>query len=134
MDTLTPDQRSERMRLVRGKDTQPEVALRRLVSGLGLRYRKNARDLPGKPDLVFARRRKVIFVHGCFWHRHACALGRLPKSRQSFWKPKLEGNRKRDLRNARQLKKDGWRVLVVWECQLRHESRVARRVRGFLNA
>lgn len=134
MDTLTPDQRSERMSLVRGKDTQPEVALQRLVSGLGFRYRKNARDIAGKPDLVFPRPRKVIFMHGCFWHRHTCSLGRMPKSRQEFWKQKLEGNRKRDLRNARQLKKDGWRVLVVWECQLRHEDRVARRVQGFLNA
>ena len=103
MDTLSKAQRSERMSRVRGKDTKPELLVRRLVHGMGYRYRLHRRDLPGTPDLVFPGRRKVIFVHGCFWHRHpdpACKLARLPKSRTDFWLPKLEGNRARDIENA----------------------------------
>jgi DNA mismatch endonuclease (patch repair protein) len=134
VDTLTPHQRSVRMGLIRGHDTRPELSVRRLVHGLGYRYRKNVPALPGKPDLVFVGRQKVIFVHGCFWHRHRCALGRMPKSRLEFWKPKLEGNRARDARNARRLKSDGWRLLVIWECQIRNTQLLARRVREFLDA
>jgi DNA mismatch endonuclease, patch repair protein len=122
------------MRLVRGKDTGVEFAVRRLVHGLGYRYRKHGRGLPGKPDLVFASRRKLIFVHGCFWHRHACALGRMPKSRVSFWQSKLEGNHARDIRVARRLRRDGWKVLVIWECQVRDRATLTRRVRRFLDA
>jgi DNA mismatch endonuclease (patch repair protein) len=134
VDTLSPRQRSERMGLIRGKDTTPELAVRRLVHGLGYRYRKHARGLPGKPDLVFSGRRKVIFVHGCFWHRHNCALGRMPKSRLRFWRAKLDGNRARDNRVKRRLRRNGWKVLVIWECQVRDGASVARRVRQFLNA
>jgi len=102
MDTLTPAERSTRMALVRAKDTKPELLVRRLVHGMGYRYRLHRRDLPGKPDLVFPSRGKVIFVHGCFWHRHArCALARLPKSRGDFWLPKLTANAQCDSRNAR---------------------------------
>ena len=100
VDTLSPQERSERMGRVKGKDTKPELAVRRLVYGLGFRYRLHSARLPGKPDLALARLRSVIFVHGCFWHRHSgCALCRMPKSRRDFWEPKLEGNRKRDSRN-----------------------------------
>jgi DNA mismatch endonuclease (patch repair protein) len=134
MDTLTPRQRSERMSLVRSKDTGPELAVRRLVHRLGYRYRKHGSGLPGRPDLVFAGRRKVIFVHGCFWHRHACALGRMPKSRLKFWRAKLDGNRERDIRVARALRREGWQLLVIWECHVRDTRSVARRVREFLNA
>jgi len=134
MDTLTPRQRSERMSLIRCKDTRPELAVRQLVHRLGYRYRKHGRDLPGKPDLVFASRKKIIFVHGCFWHRHKCSLGRMPKSRQEFWKPKLEGNRVRDAQNARRLKANGWRLLVIWECETRELDGVGTRVREFLDA
>ena len=94
-DTLTPEQRSERMRRVRSKDTKPEILVRQIVHRLGFRFRLHRRDLPGIPDLVFPQRRKVIFVHGCFWHRHqdqSCPLARLPKSRLEFWRPKLEAN------------------------------------------
>jgi DNA mismatch endonuclease (patch repair protein) len=122
------------MSLVRGKGTKPELAVRRVITTLGYRYRSHVSRLPGKPDFVFSRRRKIIFVHGCFWHRHKCALGRVPKSRNDFWLPKLEGNRKRDARITRQLKRDGWRVLVIWECQLAKHDRLARRVREFLDA
>lgn len=121
MDTLAPEQRSERMSRVRGKDTKPELIVRRLLHGLGYRYRLHAGDLPGKPDIVFRGRRKAIYVHGCFWHRHpdpACRLARLPKTRREFWVPKLEGNRRRDIENQRRLTEMGWDFLLVWECEI----------------
>ncbi len=124
------------MSRVKGKDTKPELRVRRLVHGMGYRYRLHARDLPGTPDIVFRRRRKVIFVHGCFWHRHpdpACPLARMPKSRLDFWAPKLERNRLRDMKNERALQDLGWGVLVIWECQLRRMDRVKDRVRRFLD-
>ena len=134
MDTLSPQERSERMSRVKGKDTMPELVVRRLVSRLGFRYRLHAAHLPGKPDLVFARRKCAIFVHGCFWHRHAgCPLCRLPKSRLEFWKAKLEGNRKRDARNQRRLRKEGWRLMVIWECRLAKPERLERRILKFLH-
>lgn len=133
-DTLTPSERSERMSLVRNKDTKPELAVRRLVHGLGFRYRLHRSDLPGKPDMVFPTRRKVIFVHGCFWHRHpGCSLARLPKSRLEFWAPKLERNRENDLLKQEELRRLGWDVLVVWECELRARDEVARKITEFLN-
>lgn len=135
MDTLTSKQRSERMSRVRGANTKPEWIVRRLVHGMGYRYRLHSLDLPGKPDLVFAGRRKILFVHGCFWHRHSdpkCPLARLPKSRLDFWLPKLEGNRKRDRRDEKRLRDLGWGVMVVWECQLKNENRLAARVGRFL--
>ncbi|MHB1220324.1 MAG: very short patch repair endonuclease [Alphaproteobacteria bacterium] len=135
MDTLTSKQRSERMSRVRGANTKPEWTVRRLVHGMGYRYRLHSSDLPGKPDLVFARRRKVLFVHGCFWHRHPdpkCPLSRLPKSRLDFWVPKLEGNRKRDKRDEKRLRDIGWSVMVVWECQLKNKNRLAARIGRFL--
>lgn len=135
MDTLTKAERSARMSRVRGKDTKPELLVRRLLHGLGYRYRLHARDLPGAPDIVFRRRRKAIYVHGCFWHRHpdpACNFARLPKSRQEFWVPKLEGNRRRDLENQQRLIDMGWSYLLVWECEVRHEDRLSRTLRDFL--
>jgi DNA mismatch endonuclease (patch repair protein) len=123
------------MARVRSTDTRPEILVRKVVYGLGYRYRLHARDLPGHPDIVFRQRAKVIFVHGCFWHRHAgCALARLPKSRLDFWLPKLEGNRKRDERNKRELQRMGWKVLTIWECQLNKPVRLADRIRRFLDA
>jgi DNA mismatch endonuclease, patch repair protein len=134
MDTLTPQERSERMSRVRGRDTKPELLVRQIVHRLGFRYRLHSAELPGKPDLAFIGRRRTIFVHGCFWHQHGgrCALSRLPKSRLSFWKSKLEGNRKRDLRNQRKLRRDGWRVLVLWECQLNDEEKLECRILEFM--
>jgi DNA mismatch endonuclease (patch repair protein) len=135
VDSLSPEERSERMARVRAKDTRPELFVRRLVFSLGYRYRLHARDLPGHPDLVFRKLRKVIFIHGCFWHRHgACALARLPKSRLEFWVPKLEGNKRRDQRNKRALAKQGWKVLTIWECQLKSTGRLETRIRRFLDA
>jgi DNA mismatch endonuclease (patch repair protein) len=139
MDTLAPKERSERMSRVRGKDTKPELIVRRLLHGLGYRYRLHARDLPGKPDIVFRGRSKAIYVHGCFWHRHpdpACKLARLPKTRQDFWVPKLEGNRQRDIENQRRLTEMGWEVLVVWECGIGQAKTpdLTDRLRRFLDA
>lgn len=134
-DTLSPTARSERMSRVRAKDTKPEMAVRRLVHAMGYRYRLHDRRLPGKPDLVFRSRRKVIFVHGCFWHRHpdpACRLARMPKSRQEFWGPKLEGNRERDERTRDALAEQGWQQIVVWECECGHLEQVENKVRAFL--
>jgi DNA mismatch endonuclease (patch repair protein) len=123
------------MSLVRGKDTGPELIVRRLVHGLGYRYRLHRRDLPGKPDLVFPSRRAVILVHGCFWHQHpdpGCKLARQPKSRIDFWGPKLRANHIRDVRNLDELTALGWRVLTVWECELGDRERLRERVVAFL--
>lgn len=135
MDSLSPAERSEVMARVRSKNSRPEMFVRKLVFALGCRYRLHAKDLPGHPDLVFRRARKVVFVHGCFWHRHAnCALARLPKSRLDFWVPKLEGNKARDKRNRRALSKERWKVLTIWECQLGKPDRLQLRIKRFLDA
>lgn len=121
------------MSLIRCKDSAPEMKLRRLVHGMGFRYRLHVKELPGTPDLVFPTRRALIFMHGCFWHRHqGCKLARLPKSKLDFWETKLEANRQRDLLFQRQLHELGWRVLVVWECEMSDTGRVSRIVKGFL--
>ena len=134
-DTLTPKERSERMSRIRSKDTKPEMIVRRLVHGMGYRYRLHRRNLPSIPDLVFPSRKKVIFVHGCFWHRHpdpGCKLARLPKSRLDFWKPKLEANRQRDLENIHKLSRQGWEVLVVWECEIDDKEQLENIIKSFL--
>jgi DNA mismatch endonuclease (patch repair protein) len=123
------------MSLIRSVDTAPELVVRRIVHSMGFRYRLHVKTLPGKPDLVFPRLRKVVLVHGCFWHRHgkpSCKLARLPKSRLEFWRPKLEGNRLRDLASKRALRNLGWDVLEVWECELQNSEALERRLRYFL--
>lgn len=115
------------MALVRNVNTKPELRVRRVLHRAGLRYRLHDKRLPGKPDIVFRSRRLVVFVHGCFWHRHPdlkCKLARLPKSRLDFWRPKLEGNLERDLKNRAALETLGWRVIVVWECELANDDRL----------
>jgi DNA mismatch endonuclease (patch repair protein) len=119
------------MALVRATDTKPEMKVRRAVHRAGYRYRLHRKDLPGKPDLVFPSRRAIVFVHGCFWHRHAdpdCKLSRLPKSRPDFWIPKLTKNAERDTQAVEALERLGWRVLVVWECELKDIERVVARI------
>lgn len=133
-DVLTRAQRSRCMSLIRGKDTKPERIIRSMVSALGYRYRLHVKKLPGTPDLVFVSLRKVIFVHGCFWHRHSCRRAALPATRREWWAAKLAGNRRRDDRNVRKLRSLGWRVLVVWECQLRDCERLSERLIRFLNS
>lgn len=123
------------MARVRGRDSKPELLVRRIAHGMGFRYRLHDRRLPGVPDLVFRSRRKAIFVHGCFWHRHPdihCKLARMPKSRLDFWGPKLQGNRERDLRNQEELTRLGWQFLVVWECEMRDKEQLQNMLRSFL--
>lgn len=119
-DIVSPQRRSEMMSRIRGRNTAPERMLRSLLHRHGFRFRLHCRDLPGSPDIVLPRYRTVIFVHGCFWHRHTgCKLAYSPKSRQAFWTRKFAENKKRDRRNLRALTSLGWRTIVVWECQLR---------------
>ena len=133
VDTLTPEERSKRMALVRGKNTKPEMIVRRLVHSLRYRYRLHDRNLPGRPDLVFTSRRKVIYVHGCFWHRHAeCPRSTMPKSRMQFWREKLEENERRDRNNQAALLSLGWEFLIIWECELKDLDGAAGRVSDFL--
>lgn len=135
VDSVSPARRSEIMGRVRSRDTVPEMLVRRLTHALGYRYRLHGKDLPGKPDLVFRFRRKVIFVHGCFWHRHpGCALARLPKSREDFWLPKLEANRQRDLKTENALQVKGWTVLTIWECELGDIDKLKNKIKEFLDA
>lgn len=124
------------MARIRSINTGPELAVRRLVHGMGYRYALHRKDLPGKPDLVFASRRKVIFVHGCFWHQHpdpGCKDARVPKSRLDYWLPKLRRTSVRDDEHARALRKQGWDLLVIWECEIEPQTAIARRLRGFLD-
>ena len=121
-DIVDPQTRSRMMSGIRGKDTKPEMVVRRLLHAMGYRYRLHAKDLPGRPDIIFRRRRLAIFVHGCFWHRHPdpeCRLAPMPKSRIEFWTAKFEGNRARDEANVKSLESMGWKVLVLWQCQLK---------------
>ena len=133
MDTLSAAERSERMSRIRGKDTKPELLVRRALHKLGYRYRLHRRDLPGAPDLVFPSRKQVIFVHGCFWHAHQdCRVANLPKSRRTYWRAKFARNKQRDELNSKHLKKAGWKVMVVWECETKKldklQKRLARRL------
>lgn len=117
VDVLTPEQRRKCMASIRGKDTKPELVVRKLVHAMGFRYRLHRSDLPGKPDLVFIGLKKIIFVNGCFWHMHRCRYGRVkPKTNPKFWQTKRESTRERDTRDRNALKKKGWEVLVIWEC------------------
>lgn len=119
-DVFTKEKRSEVMRAVKGRDTRPEMALRKKLHALGFRYRLNVKDLPGKPDLVFPKHKTVVFVHGCFWHGHQCKRGnRQPKQNADYWKEKIARNKSRDKKNAKELEKLGWRVITVWECELK---------------
>lgn len=135
MDNLSQQERHERMSRVRGKNTKPELVVRRLLYKMGYRYRLHSTKLPGKPDIIFSGRKKVIFVHGCFWHRHltpTCRLTRLPKSRLNFWVPKFERNMQRDLEIETKLTQMGWKQLVIWECQLKDQELLLERLRNFL--
>jgi DNA mismatch endonuclease Vsr len=133
MDTLTVAGRSERMARIRSKDTKPELRVRKLLHRLGYRFRLHRKDLPGSPDVVFPTRRKAIFVHGCFWHAHeACTVANRPKSRRTFWDSKFERNKLRDAANQKALKKKGWKVYTVWECETFSERPLSLRLSKFL--
>lgn len=133
IDNLSVEDRKRTMRSVRDKGTKPELAVRRLAFRLGFRYRLNRKDLPGKPDLVFTKLRKVIFVHGCFWHGHDCKSGvNRPKTNIDYWDNKLRRNRERDLLHYQQLSDLSWRYLVVWECELRDLPAIEAKLLAFL--
>ena len=133
-DAAVDPARSELMRRVRGKNTTPERAVRRVAHALGYRFRLHRRDLPGTPDLVFPRLRRAIFVHGCFWHRHeGCPRTTTPKTRAEYWREKFEQNMRRDRRNLAALRRLGWSVLVVWECQTFEQTELLARLSRFLD-
>jgi DNA mismatch endonuclease Vsr len=133
MDTLDAQQRSQRMARIRSKNTKPELAVRSILHALGYRFRIHERGLPGSPDVVFRSRRKVVFVHGCFWHGHDnCKVANTPKTRTKYWTAKFAKNKLRDSENARRLTSDGWNVMIVWECQLKERSRLVSALTSFL--
>jgi DNA mismatch endonuclease (patch repair protein) len=135
MDRISPARRSENMRRIRSRDTSPELTVRRLVHRMGFRYRLSPPHLPGKPDMAFARLRKVIFVHGCFWHSHrGCKLAHAPRSRLEYWGPKLKRNKARDRQSLRALRALGWEALVVWECETANPLPLAARLLEFLRS
>jgi DNA mismatch endonuclease (patch repair protein) len=129
----SPEERSQMMRAIKGRDTAPELAVRRIAHKMGYRFRLHRKDLSGTPDLVFVSRRKVVFIHGCFWHLHGCKLTRLPKSNLSYWVPKLKRNQDRDEKNLKALTAEGWRYLVIWECEIRSGLRLEQRLKDFLD-
>jgi DNA mismatch endonuclease (patch repair protein) len=133
MDRVTPKKRSDIMRRVLSKNTGPEMVVRRLVHSLGYRYGLHSRKLPGCPDLVFASRKKVIFVHGCFWHQHpGCSKAKPPKSNQEYWIPKLEENRRRDIEKQNELIKLKWDFLVIWQCEIKDFNNLKKKLIEFL--
>lgn len=138
-DRLSSEQRSRNMSGIRGKDTKPEMLVRRCLHALGFRFRLHRQDLPGKPDIVLPKHRAAIFVHGCFWHGHGCHLFHWPATRAEFWEAKLTRNMERDRETVARLKAKGWRVFAVWECALRGPARLspdelAERLKGFLES
>lgn len=133
MDTRSPEQRRRIMQAVGTKHTAPELTVRRLLHGMGYRYRLHRKDLPGRPDIAFIGRKKAIFVHGCFWHAHDCPKGRAPKSRLDYWQPKRQGNINRDRTNIEHLEARGWKVLIVWQCELTDLDAVAERLQDFVD-
>ena len=136
MDTVTAEKRSEMMQAIRGKDTEIELLVRRLLHQAGYRYRLHRADLPGKPDIVFPGRRKIIFVHGCFWHHHPdpqCKISHSPKTNESYWSPKLEKTVLRDTKNVERLQELGWQSYVIWECQIKQPDDLLERLISFLS-
>jgi len=135
-DTLSPEERSERMSRIRGVDTKPEHWVRKGLHAMGFRFRLHVKDLPGRPDVVMPKYATVVFVQGCYWHAHHCQKGRIPGTNSLFWKEKFLTNKRRDAKSARALRKLGWRVLTVWECELKTSAmrqaalaRLARKIR-----
>lgn len=132
-DTVDREKRSEIMSRVGSRDTKPELVVRHIAHGLGFRFRLHRKDLPGRPDIVFPRYRSVIFVHGCFWHRHpSCKYASSPKTRVEYWEDKFRSNVARDARNETLLRDLGWRVMVIWECETKDREAVAERISSYL--
>jgi len=134
MDSLTPEQRSENMRRIRALGTGPEVAVRKLLRRAGIPYRVHPKRVPGNPDFAIRTSKTAIFVNGCFWHCHRCTRGRRPKSNRNYWNAKLERNVRRDQRIARLLRREGWKRVVIWECELREPVRIESKLTRVLTA
>lgn len=133
MDTLTPEARSENMRRITSKNTKPEITVRKLIFKMGFRYRIHYPNLPGKPDIVLPKYRKVLLINGCFWHQHkACKHGRVPKSNRNFWIDKFARNRLRDAINIRSMRSDGWKVTIIWECETNDMGKLEEKLKNFL--
>lgn len=132
MDTRSPIQRRHIMQSVGQKNTGPEIVVRKLLHQLGYRFRLHRKDLPGTPDIVFPKRKKVVFVHGCYWHGHECSKGRLPKSNLKYWQLKIGRNRDRDVEINHLLANLGWKTLTVWQCELREPNRLREKLTEFL--
>jgi len=134
VDNRTEASRSALMARIGSKNTAPELVVRQLLHAMGYRFRLHRRDLPGTPDIVLPRRRKAIFVHGCFWHAHGCRIGRPPKSKPEFWEPKLARNRARDEEKRQALLQAGWTVLTIWQCEIKERTALAERLQAFLGS
>lgn len=133
MDRLSPDRRSWLMSRIGGTNTKPEVEVRSMLHGMGYRFRLHRRDLPGTPDIVLPGRGAVIFVHGCFWHGHVCKRDKMPKSHTVYWTEKIEANRRRDARKRRAITALGWKVVIVWECELKRPEKLAEKLQKALD-
>jgi DNA mismatch endonuclease (patch repair protein) len=133
LDHVSPEIRSRIMSAVHTRNTTPEMSVRRIVHKMGYRFRLHVSSLPGKPDLVFAGKRKLIFVHGCFWHGHNCKYGQLPKTKTEYWAAKIAKNKSRDRIQCQRLRKLGWDVLVVWQCSLKNQPVIQKRIERFLS-
>lgn len=133
MHTNYTTSRSAQMALIKSKNTKPEMLVRRLIHRMGYRYRLHRSDLPGKPDLVFISKKKIIFINGCFWHGHHCHLGRIPKSRIEFWTKKINDNKERDIQNIKKLYAMGWSILLLWECKLKNVDNLLEVIKKFLD-
>lgn len=132
-ERFTPEERSRIMSLIKGRETKPEKLVRSILHGLGYRFRLHVKNLPGKPDIVLPRHKKIVFVHGCFWHGHKrCKRAKRPATRKEFWNRKIDGNIKRDEKVGRQLKALGWKVLVVWQCKTRNQTELRNRLEKFM--
>jgi DNA mismatch endonuclease (patch repair protein) len=132
MDVVSPAKRSAMMSNIRSEDTKPELTVRRLLHKLGFRFRLHRKDLPGRPDIVLPKHRAIILIHGCFWHGHECKIASRPKSNTGYWLPKIETNRLRDERNIAALEALGWKVLILWECEIRNKVGLSGRLEDFL--
>lgn len=132
MDTLTPEARSRLMSRIRSKDTKPELIVRSMLHQMGYRFRLHRKDLPGRPDVVLPRHKKVVLVHGCFWHGHLCKIAPGSKSNKAYWSPKIKANRARDERNRAALTGLGWNVIELWECEIRNAKKTEERLRLFM--
>lgn len=132
MDTISSEERSALMSRIRSKNTLPEMAVRSILHRLGYRFRLHRKDLPGLPDIVLPRHRKIVLVHGCFWHGHTCRLASKPKSNETYWSTKIQANRARDARNLKALTQQGWTVLELWECEVRKLEGIEERLSSFM--